>query len=129
MVSHIDPTDSNNLIIFKSKYFISLLICLHLLAGADVNMQCADGTTALMAAILDRHLHLVHLLLSNGACVNMARKDGVTALMTSAVCGDERITEALLSKGVAKVDTQNRAKQTALILAAKHNHVAVTEVI
>ena len=48
--------------------------------GADVNMQASDGTTALIAAIMQGNYQVVEYLLDHGADPNLANKRGWTPL-------------------------------------------------
>lgn len=48
--------------------------------GADVNMQASDGTTALIAAIMQGNYQVVEYLLEHGADPNLENKRGWTPL-------------------------------------------------
>lgn len=68
----------------------------------DVNAALADGTTALLIAVEERHLGCVEALLLGNADVNVKRRhDGCTPLLAAALQGNAGIVSKLLS---AKAD-------------------------
>ncbi len=58
------------------KYISKLLISL----GADINVQCAEGTTALMEETRKGNFDMIYLLLENGAVITLKNDDEETAL-------------------------------------------------
>lgn len=119
-------------------------------AGADVNMQDADGVTPLMTAaghggadltagsrgeltykdLKDSHatLDTVKLLLSRGAKVGMTDENGATALWYAAYHGNSEIITVLLAAGAAP-DRANNDGETPLQMAAKEGHEACVAVL
>jgi hypothetical protein len=69
-------------------------------AGAHVNAVTHDGTTALIAAVIQgSNPGAVKTLLDAGAGVNARRSDGSTALWHAAQRGDLRVASLLLDHG------------------------------
>ena len=97
-------------------------------AGADMNAENQDRSTALMFAAHNGHLEVVQVLLEAGADKNAAKQDGATALMFAAHNGHLEVVQVLLEAGADK----NAAKQdgaTALMLAAEDGHLEVVQVL
>ena len=67
--------------------------------GADLNMQDADGDTALHGAAESGNVKIMRLLLDKGADPNAKNKEGGTPLMWAAVYGNDDAAKLLLSRG------------------------------
>jgi ankyrin repeat protein len=67
--------------------------------GADVNLQDADGDTALHGAAQNGNVEIITLLLDKGANPNAKNKLGGTPLMWAAVFGNDDAARLLLSRG------------------------------
>jgi len=83
-------------------------------AGADPNAVDADGTTALMHAVIESDLSLVQLLVENGANVNAKNALDSTALMYAAT--DVAKTRLLLDRG-ADVNVKGKGGATPMSVA------------
>ena len=64
--------------------------------GADINAPDGMGRTALMLAIINRHIETVKALLHNRADMNATTKDGDTALSLAASGDNGALMRALL---------------------------------
>jgi len=64
-----------------------------LAAGADVNTKMANGSTALLVAILNGHYSLATFLLDHGANPNVADKDGKAALYAAVEMRNYQVTD------------------------------------
>ncbi|MEZ0262509.1 MAG: ankyrin repeat domain-containing protein [Alphaproteobacteria bacterium] len=103
-------------------------------AGADVNAEYVNGTTALIYAIQGGHktthaqsLALVKFLVSKGANVN-APGCSYTALHYAAIWNFCDIVNILLDKG-ANVNAASPIGDTALLLAVMNNRVEMTRLL
>jgi ankyrin repeat protein len=67
--------------------------------GADINMQDADGDTALHGAAETGNIEIARLLLDKGANPNAKNKQGGTPLMWAAVYGNDDAARLLLNRG------------------------------
>ena len=85
-------------------------------AGADVNTQNKNGSTALILAANHGHAAAVDKLIRNDADVNVQNKWGWTALMCAAHGGYDRITQRLTAVG-ADVSLKNKDGNTAADLS------------
>lgn len=68
-------------------------------AGADPDMHCADGWTALHKAADDGSLEIVRLLVERGSSLRRASARGLTALHRAAGRGHVDVVECLLGHG------------------------------
>ncbi len=84
-------------------------------AGANVNLQTANGTSALMVAAGSSDLAILDLLIAAGAHVEMQDKTGRDAVWFAADRGTEEVADRLLAAG-APVDS-NRNQQSPLFAA------------
>ncbi|XP_071368602.1 serine/threonine-protein phosphatase 6 regulatory ankyrin repeat subunit A, partial [Centroberyx affinis] len=103
--------------------------CLRLLMGnneqhSSVDIQDANGQTALMLAVLSGHTECVYSLLSQGASVEARDRWGRTALHRGAVTGQEECVEALLQRG-ASVCVRDIRGRSPLHLASACGRVGV----
>ena len=86
--------------------------------GADVNVQQADGATALQWAAYRGNAQLVERLLRAGARPGVANRNGATPLWLAASHGDAPVIQALL-KGGADANEQLPLGRRPLMLAAR----------
>jgi ankyrin repeat protein len=70
-----------------------------LVRGADVNVQDADGDTALHGAAENGNVEIITMLLDKGANPNVKNKLGGTPLMWAAVFGNDDAARLLLKRG------------------------------
>lgn len=95
--------------------------------GADVNVQNAFGSTALMWSVSDPAK--VRLLLDHGAQVNTAARSGRTALIIAAFTNPSaEVVRLLLAKG-AKVDVMDQRHVTPLNAATFGNDTATVRLL
>lgn len=97
-------------------------VCQYLVEqGADVNLKCESGMTALMLAMNPNSekdsLAIATSILDAGADVNANSGGGNTALMEAGHKGLTKVVELLLQRG-AKLDIQNKYGETALIVSS-----------
>jgi len=97
-------------------------------AGADVNEEQSDGTTALLYAIHYGHKDLVMALLEAGADATHANDYGAGTMSEAAQLGDVEILQALLDHG-ADANWQNPEGETALMIAARSGNVPYAEIL
>jgi len=67
--------------------------------GANVNVKCDEGNTALMWASYSGHLNIVKLFVKHGADVNAKNNAGYTALMLARAMGHTEISKLLKKYG------------------------------
>jgi len=95
--------------------------------GADVNVQNAFGSTALMWSVSDPAK--VRLLLDHGAQVNTAARSGRTALIIAAFTNPSaEVVRLLLAKG-AKVDIMDQRHVTPMNAATFGNDTATVRLL
>jgi uncharacterized protein len=93
--------------------------------GADPNIPCQNGATALMLAAQQGKEAIVHLFLQYGRVdLNLKFKSGYTALMFAAHKGHASIVQNLLNAG-ADLGCQDPKGRSAIILAAQQGHADV----
>ena len=68
-------------------------------AGADVNAESPNGTTALMMAVRGANADAVTMLVARGADVNHRNENGATALGWARRGGFDAIEKTLLRAG------------------------------
>src|ERR1019366_531121 len=102
------------------------LVSLLLDAKANVNDADPDGVTPLTLACANANVAIARKLVGAGANTDLADVSGVTPLMTAV--GRPRIENVrLLLEAGAKVDARdNRAQETALMIAVRDNNVPAT---
>ncbi|KAH9020702.1 hypothetical protein EDB84DRAFT_561724 [Lactarius hengduanensis] len=94
----------------------------------DVNAKGGYDGTALHAAISQKDVKVVWLLLENGADVNIRGIWGQTPLHRASVEGLTNVVRWLLDRGV-DVNAQQNNPSTALLLAALNGHLEVAEIL
>ncbi len=97
-------------------------------AGADVNAEQSDGTTALLYAIYYGYKDLVIALLEAGADTTQVNDYGAGSMSEAAQLGDVDILQALLAHG-ADPNWQNPEGETALMIAARAGNVAYASLL
>jgi hypothetical protein len=96
------------------------LLCIALLAGAEVDYQDESGFTALILFARKGNQRAVQHLLTLGAKINHALSYcGYTALHETAICGDSHMAELLLDNN-ASIDQPDRDRETPLSLAVSN---------
>lgn len=98
-------------------------------AGADVNAEAYDGTTALMQVAQTGNIKLYELLVKTGAHINHADNKGYTPLMHAIENDKNNVAKKLISAG-ADVNTStlhsNGWKRTLDLAIEKNNQEIVT---
>ena len=97
-------------------------------AGADVNSQRNDGSSALDVASQEVHIDVVNILLDNGAQIESRDNDGRTPLWFAAANGQTDVVRALVSAG-ADVNTQRNDGSSALDFASHEGHIDVVNIL
>jgi ankyrin repeat protein len=108
---------------------VAIVECLLAQAGIDVNLQDADGYSALMIATIQHSDDIFDMLLDVDD-INFDSTVKVTersALMFATSAGGERFVQALLDKG-ADVELRDGDGNTALMLAAKNGLMDILQV-
>lgn len=95
--------------------------------NVDVNVTDKFGRTALMLAVLNKHVELVEILLDAGAKVNTADVDGNTPFMLSISTGIIELVKILLDAG-ANVNAANKQGDTPLMWAVL-GHVKIADML
>lgn len=101
-------------------------------AGADINSQNSNGTSALMSAIshyMTWNTGIVQLLLDHGADPNLKNYEGKTALHMAAPDEDKIDIMKALIKARANLDIVDREGYTPLLLAIAHRKDEVVKVL
>ena len=96
--------------------------------GADVNIQDADGDTALHGAAQSGNVEIMRVLLDKGADVNAKNKQGGTPLMWTAVYGHDEAARLLLSRG-ADASAKDNDGITAAQWAVRNNQGGVVALL
>src|SRR5581483_2894385 len=105
-----------------------LSTALFISATTDINIQDAQGNTALIWTVRRGYTGIVMMLLNNGADVNMQDHAGNTALIWATYDGRKEIVELLLNKN-ANVNIQAKNGNTALILATRYGHKKIVKML
>jgi hypothetical protein len=84
----------------------------HIVAGSDLNIRTAAGTTPLERAVVADHAEAVEVLIEAGADVNSRNNEGSTPLHTAAFLCRSDIVKILLNNGAEK-NARNNAGVTA----------------
>ncbi len=105
------------------------LVTLLLDAKADVNAADPDGITPLALACANANVEIARKLVAAGANTNLADAAGTTPLMTAVGRPQIENVRLLLEAG-AKVDARdNRAQETALMIAVRDNNAAAVRAL
>ena len=97
--------------------------------NTDVNIKDASGKTPLYIAIEKGYKDLAVFLVANGAEVNIADANGNTPLILIIhQTGNLELTRRLIEKG-ARINTQNRTGETALMYAAWRGHSKIVQLL
>ena len=97
-------------------------ITTYLNAGANINVQDANGNTALILAVMRKQIELVKFLLKVGVNVNKQNNNGNTALMFAVSRNQIKLANLLLNSDSNSigVNTINNSGYTALDYAGKY---------
>lgn len=98
-------------------------------AGANVDVQCRDGSTPLAMALGRCSPEAVKFLLSAGADPNRGHYNGLPPLPCAAVRGDMEIVRILLAAEGINPHLQDKNGKSALALAQENGHTDVAELI
>jgi ankyrin repeat protein len=90
-------------------------------AGASIETQERDGTTALMWSATNGHAQTCKILLEHNADIEAKYKNGTTALMWSARNGKTETCALLVEKG-ARIEAKDNDGETALMYSAWQGH-------
>lgn len=97
--------------------------------GADVEAIDAKGETCLQAALELANYNAAIALIEAGANPNHAGRMALSPLHYAANNGNHEICQLLLTKGAAINQPTSKKALTALMLAAKRNHLATVKVL
>ena len=89
-------------------------------AGANLDVQDKDGSTALILAASDGHTEVTRALVSCGAQLNIRDKDGDTALICAVACSQPHTADVIVSSarpGTLDIDAVNSEGWTAVTRA------------
>jgi ankyrin repeat protein len=98
-------------------------------AGADVNRASRHGVTPLELAIAADDGAMTRWLLEAGADLGVVDRAGEPPLQQAARAGSADAAAALLEHGVAADTRDARFGQTALMIAARHGHLGLTQLL
>jgi len=93
-------------------------------AGADVNLQCNDGSSPLTVASQEGHIDWVRLLIEHGAEVDTRDDEGATPLYMAAMNGRIEVVEFLIEQ-YADVNACLSIGESCLWSAAFHGDTTV----
>ena len=91
--------------------------------GTDTEALDRNGETPLIAAALAGQKGIVELLIDRGAAIGGRNKNGYTALHAAAYGGHPDLVKLLVDRGADINDQKNKAKASALHLAAEENQL------
>eukprot|EP00035_Acanthoeca_spectabilis_P016172 m.326914 g.326914 ORF g.326914 m.326914 type:complete len:284 (+) comp16489_c0_seq2:777-1628(+) len=97
-------------------------------AGANLNLQGANGMTPLHVAVLQNHMLLVDLLVRSRANLDAPSSNGWTPLIWATTTKKPEVAQALISAG-ANLDVVDQSGQTALIAAAEGNQTEIARAL
>ena len=95
-------------------------------AGAAIDVQDSDGTTALQWAATHGSAEVVLELIQAGATIDAQNDDGCTALLMAATNGELEAVQVLIRAG-ADIDAQDIDGETATQWAAMNGHTEVVQ--
>lgn len=98
------------------------------LIGASVTALNEGGNTHLHAAVLQKNVRIVRLLIEAGIAVNTRNTVGETALHWASFFGYEEIVTALIANG-ADYNARTTEEATPLHFALVNEHVAVAKIL
>jgi ankyrin repeat protein len=98
-------------------------------AAANVNQENSEFSTPLVVAARHGFADVAKILLKHRAEVNQYDADGKTPLMIASEFGHQYTVKLLLESAVNvnAISSEASAKQTALMLSARHGHTAIVE--
>jgi ankyrin repeat protein len=88
----------------------------------DVNLQDANGETALFHACSVGNVYAVSFLLQTAALADLCNREHMTPLMMAAYGGHSDVCKVLLDTHRVDVNTQDQASKTALFYASYEGH-------
>ncbi len=97
-------------------------------SGIDVNMQTANGRTALMLASKHGQAEIVKILLEKGADIATRNNFGWTALMIASHKGQVEIVKILL-ENAADIESRDDLGLTALMIASQAGHTETVKIL
>ncbi len=97
-------------------------------AGANVDVQDSDGSTALIYAAVTNDVGLANLLLSKGAKVDLKDKQGATALHVAVDRNSQAVAQALVAKG-ADVNAKEGNGRAPLVIAADRGKLPLVKLL
>jgi ankyrin repeat protein len=95
--------------------------------SCDINLQNAEGWTALHIAIEENSTKCVKLLIKYGCDINILTKDAMTPLMLACMYSFTEIAKYIMDQKECKRDFINKNKQTALMIACKNKSYDIIE--
>ncbi|MDZ4816042.1 MAG: ankyrin repeat domain-containing protein [Verrucomicrobiota bacterium] len=97
-------------------------------AGIDVNTKLADGTTALIAAVLYKKEEVALYLLEKKADYTVKRDNRASALIFATEAGLTQVVKKMLEAG-ADVEERGFDGTTPMLLAAKGGHFELVKLL
>jgi ankyrin repeat protein len=91
-----------------------------------MKVKHGTGISALVAAALNGHIHVVEFLLDRGENIEIQGRDGLTPLTASAGSGEKDVIDYLVDRG-ADINARDGQYSTALISACSHGNKAEVE--
>jgi len=107
---------------------VSVVVTL-LWLGAAVDGTCNAGQTPLSIAAEEGHVAVVEALLACGASINQAADNGTTPLLAAAEKGHIPVLEALIARGADVALTKRPDCLPPCMVAYRHGHEAVAELL
>jgi hypothetical protein len=91
----------------------------------QIDLQNANGDSALIIALANGHDEIAKLLLQREADPRIQNRQGITALMSACSRGSEMIVETLTTSGEVDINTRNVDGGSALTVAIEGGNVAI----
>ena len=107
----------------------SAVVELLLAFKANLNARAEKGQTALMLATAQCHSHIAALIIGAGAQLNIVDEKNEAALHKASIAGDHFTAECLLNAGADISLKEHVHGNTALLLAAKHMHGGIVQLL